>query len=58
MPSGFHETTGSRMPAAGADRFPDDLGIAHIATHSVEQMMACMDIIMGGVMERFPKLNP
>ena len=39
VPVGFHETTGSRMPAAGADRFPDDLGIAHIATHSVEQMM-------------------
>ena len=57
VPIGFHETTGSRMPAAGADRFPDDLGIAHIATHSVEQMMACMDIIMGGVMERFPKLK-
>jgi len=54
---GFHETTGGRMPAAGADRFPDDLGIAHIATHSVEQMMVCMDIIMGGVMERFPKIQ-
>ena len=57
VPVGFHETTGSRMPAAGADRFPDDLGIAHIATHSVEQMMCCMDIIMGGVMERFPRLQ-
>ena len=57
VPVGFHETTGSRMPAAGADRFPDDLGIAHIATHSIEQMMACMDIIMGGVMERFPNLQ-
>ena len=50
VPIGFHETTGSRMPATGADRFPDDLGIAHIATHSIEQMMACMDVIMAGVM--------
>lgn len=57
VPIGFHETTGSRMPATGADRFPDDLGIAHIATHPIEQMMACMDIIMGGVMERFPRLQ-
>ena len=57
VPIGFHETTGARLPAAGADRFPDDMGIAHIATHSVEQMMACLDIIMGGVMERFPKLQ-
>ena len=57
VPIGFHETTGSRMPATGADRFPDDLGIAHIATHSIEQMMVCLDIIMGGVMERFPNLR-
>ena len=53
---GFHETTGSRMKAAGADRF-NNLGIAHISTHSVEQMLACMDVIMGGVMERFPTLR-
>lgn len=53
---GFHETTGSRMKAAGADRFTS-LGIAHISTHSVEQMLACMDVIMGGVMERFPRLR-
>jgi len=53
---GFHETTGSRMKAAGADRFKS-MGIAHISTHSMEQMLACMDVIMGGVMERFPRLR-
>jgi predicted TIM-barrel fold metal-dependent hydrolase len=56
VPVGFHETTGSRMKAAGADRF-QNLGIAHIATHSMEQMLACMDVIMGAVMERFPRLR-
>ncbi len=56
VPVGFHETTGSRMKAAGADRF-NSLGIAHISTHSVEQMLVCMDIIMGGVMARFPHLR-
>ena len=56
VPIGFHETTGSRMPAAGTDRFKT-MGIAHIATHSVEQMLAAMDVIMGGVMERFPRLR-
>ena len=56
VPIGFHETTGSRMPAAGADRF-NSMGIAHISTHSIEMMMACMDVIMGGVLERFPKLR-
>ena len=25
--------------------------------HSVEQMLACMNVIMGGVMERFPRLR-
>jgi len=53
---GFHETTGSRMKAAGTDRFKAG-GIVHIASHSIEQMLACMDIIMGGVMERFPRLR-
>ena len=53
---GFHETTGSRMKAAGTDRF-QLLGIAHISTHPVEQMLTCMDVIMGGVMERFPRLR-
>jgi uncharacterized protein len=53
---GFHETTGSRMRAAGTDRFKD-LGTVHIASHSMEQMLACLDVIMGGVMERFPRLR-
>ena len=53
---GFHETTGSRMNAAGAERFKHT-GLAHISTHPLEQMLACMDVIIGGVMERFPKLR-
>jgi uncharacterized protein len=56
VPVGFHETTGSRMRAAGADRFKS-MGIAHISTHPMEQMLAAMDIVMGGVMERFPRLR-
>ncbi len=56
IPVGFHETTGSRMRASGTDRF-QDMGTAHISTHSMEQMLACMDIIMGGVMARFPQLR-
>ncbi len=56
VPVGFHETTGSRMRAAGTDRF-QQMGIVHISTHSMEQMLACLDIIMGGVMERFPRLR-
>jgi uncharacterized protein len=44
------------MKTAGADRFKN-LDIAHISTHSMEQILACMDVIMGGVMERFPQLR-
>jgi len=56
VPVGFHETTGSRMKAAGTDRFKT-MGIVHISTHSMEQMLACMDLIMGGTFERFPRLR-
>jgi uncharacterized protein len=56
VPVGFHETPGWRMKAAGTDRFRD-MGTVHISTHSMEQMLASMDIIMGGVMERFPRLR-
>ena len=44
VPVGFHETTGSRMKAAETDRFKN-MGMAHISTHSMEQMLACMDVI-------------
>ena len=44
------------MRAAGTDRF-QQMGIVHISTHSMEQMLACLDVIMGGVMERFPRLR-
>src|SRR4051812_7242374 len=44
------------MKAAGTDRFKT-MGIAHISTHPMEQMLACMDLIMGGTLERFPRLR-
>ena len=53
VPVGFHETTGSRMKAAGTDRFKT-MGIAHISTHPMEQMLACMDLIMGGDIGALP----
>src|SRR3954452_987044 len=56
VPVGFHETTGSRGEGGGTDRFKT-MGIAHISTHSMEQMLACMDLIMGGTLERFPRLR-
>jgi predicted TIM-barrel fold metal-dependent hydrolase len=50
VPVGLHETTGSRMK--GWDHRSDD-GHRPLSTHSMSNA-ACMDLIMGGTMERFP----
>lgn len=56
-PIGIHE--GGFMPgiaAVGFDRF-DNLAYRHMASHPMEQQLACMVLIMGGVLERFPQLK-
>jgi predicted TIM-barrel fold metal-dependent hydrolase len=56
IPVGFHEGTCLVAHSAGAERFRN-FGTAHIASHPLEQMLACRDVIMGGVLERFPRLR-
>ncbi|PZO56946.1 MAG: hypothetical protein DCF15_07840 [Phormidesmis priestleyi] len=56
-PVGIHE--GGFMPgiaAIGHDRF-ENLVYRHMASHPMEQQLACMEIILGGVLERFPQLK-
>jgi predicted TIM-barrel fold metal-dependent hydrolase len=40
------------------DRYPNhDLFFSHVICHPLEQQMASMDMLCGGVLERFPKLR-
>ena len=52
----LHETTHSRVPSAGADRFQTRFAL-HACSHPMEQMMALLALIEGGVLERHPQLR-
>jgi predicted TIM-barrel fold metal-dependent hydrolase len=57
VPIGFHCAAASgELPQAG-DRFGDDLLLRHVCGHSMENMLAMVDMICGGVLERHPKLR-
>jgi len=51
-----HEGTHARLPTAGADRFNTRFGM-HACSHPLEQMMAMLAFIEGGVLERHPQLR-
>ncbi len=53
---GIHEGTHSRLPSTGADRF-DTRFAMRACSHPMEQMMAMLALIEGGVLERHPKLK-
>ncbi|HEV7489148.1 MAG TPA: amidohydrolase family protein [Thermoanaerobaculia bacterium] len=53
---GIHEGTHARVPSAGADRF-DSRFAMHACSHPMEQMMALLALIEGGVLERHPRLR-
>ena len=52
----IHEGTHSRLPTTGSDRFSSRFAL-HACSHPMEQMMAMLALIEGGVMERHPKLR-
>lgn len=52
----IHETTHSRLPTVGADRFNRRFAL-HACSHPMEQMMALLALIEGGVLERHPNLR-
>ncbi len=57
VPLGFHSAAASgELPQVG-DRFGDDFLLRHICGHPMENMLAMVDIICGGVLERHPKLK-
>ena len=47
---------GSGRPAAGADRY-DNAYMVHVVTHAFEQMLGCLSMVAGGVLERHPRLR-
>jgi predicted TIM-barrel fold metal-dependent hydrolase len=53
---GVHGGVGTHLPDAGADRF-DTFFACHAASHPVEQMLAMLALIGGGVLERHPRLR-
>lgn len=53
---GIHEGTHSLLPTTGADRFHTRFAL-HACSHPMEQMMALLALIEGGVLERHPKLR-
>ncbi|MBC1236747.1 amidohydrolase family protein [Nostoc sp. 2RC] len=53
---GIHEATHSRLPTTGADRFHTRFAM-HACSHPMEQMMALLALIEGGVLERHPRLR-
>ncbi|MGJ5672247.1 MAG: amidohydrolase family protein [Nostochopsis sp.] len=53
---GIHEGTHSRLPTTGADRFHTRFAL-HACSHPIEQMMALLALIEGGVLERHPNLR-
>ena len=52
----IHEGTHCRLPSAGADRFDTRFAL-HACSHPIEQMMALLAMIEGGVLERHPQLK-
>ncbi|MBK1989150.1 amidohydrolase [Sphaerospermopsis aphanizomenoides BCCUSP55] len=53
---GIHEGTHGRLPTTGADRFNTRFAL-HACSHPMEQMMALLALIEGGVLERHPNLK-
>lgn len=53
---GIHEASHARVPTAGAARFETRFAL-HACSHPLEQMMAFLDLLEGGVLERHPDLT-
>ena len=56
VPALVHVSTGIRLPTVGADRY-DRYSLFHLHAHPMEQMTAAASLILGGVLERHPRLR-
>ena len=56
IPVAIHGSFGTKMPTLGQERYRDPF-FFHMVCHPWEQQGACMDIVCGGVLSKFPKLK-
>ena len=54
---GIHGSFGSRMPSFSSGRYRDNVFYDHMIAHPFGQMAVVMDLIAGGVLDRFPRLR-
>ena len=57
VPMGFHSAASAGEVRQMGDVFGDDLLLRHICEHPMSNMMAMVDVIGGGVLERHPRLK-
>ena len=57
VPMGFHSAASAGEVRQVGDLFGDDLLLRHICEHPLSNMMAMIDVIGGGVLERHPGLK-
>jgi predicted TIM-barrel fold metal-dependent hydrolase len=56
IPVAIHGSFGTKMPTLGQERYKDPF-FFHMVCHPWEQQGACMDVVCGGVLSKFPKLK-
>ena len=54
---GIHGSFGSRMKGFSSERYEGNVFYDHMIAHPFGQMAVMMDVIAGGVMDRFPRLR-
>jgi predicted TIM-barrel fold metal-dependent hydrolase len=54
---GIHGSFGTRMPGFATERYADNVFFEHMVAHPFGQMAALMDLVAGGVLDRFPRLR-
>ena len=57
IPVAVHSSFGTRMPTLGAERYAKNPFFFHMVCHTFELMAAAMDVVCGGVLEKFPRLR-
>ena len=54
---GIHGSFGSRMKGFSSERYDNNIFYDHMIAHPFGQMAVMMDVIAGGVLDRFPNLR-